>query len=83
MTAQNRRRIVTAVTVSAIVWVCLIIAASGFGGMMSLYTGEAAELPKWNGWAYFFFSAKEGAMLGAVLSLPLVIIVFILAWVAD
>jgi len=42
---------------------------------LSLYTGAANEVPKWNGWAYFFFSMKEFAIMGAVLAVPFAIVV--------
>ena len=37
--------------------------------------GKAEELPKWNGWSYLFFCAKEFAMMGAILTLPIAVII--------
>ena len=56
------------------VWLGLIAAAAAFGAFTSLYAGDASELPKWNGWGYLTFSAKEGAMFGFVLSWPIALI---------
>jgi len=66
--------------IATAVWASLIAAAWAFGGLMSFYTGITSELPKWNGWSYFFFCAKEGAMMCAVLfSLPFAAIVLLIA----
>lgn len=62
------------------VWLGLIAIASVLGGLMSLYTGPTSQLPKWNGWDYFLFCANEGAAMGAILTLPVAIIVYLVAW---
>ena len=69
--------------IAVIVWLVLIAAASILGGYSSLYTGIASELPKWNGWSYLLFCAREFAILGAVLTLPVAVLVFIGAWMAS
>jgi hypothetical protein len=53
-----------------------------FGASMSLFTGRAEELPKWNGFDYMLFCAREGAMLGTVAALPLAATAFMFAWIA-
>ena len=65
------------------VWFFLIALASIFGGFMSFFTGKAEELPKWNGWSYLFFSAKAGAMMGAILTLPIALITFVVSCLAT
>ncbi len=73
------RSVITAL----LVWCCFIFLASALGAFLSFYTGKAAELPNWNGWSYLMFSAKEGAMFGAILSWPLAIIALILSLLAS
>lgn len=65
---------------ATIAWLGLIAAATALGGFSSLFTGKVTELPKWNGWSYLVFCAREGAMLGTVLALPLALITFLFAW---
>jgi hypothetical protein len=73
------RALITAV----IVWLTLIALASLFGGVLSLYTGHVSEIPKWNGWSYFFFSVREIGLLGAILTLLIGVIVFFLNWASS
>ena len=81
MTPPARSGLVSGVVGSAMVgiliWLGLIAASAVFGSVMSLFTGESSELPKWNGWSYLAFCAKEGAMFGAVLTWPIALIVFL------
>jgi len=71
------------VVVALLVWCCLIFLASALGALLSFYTGKAAELPKWNGWSYLVFSAKEFAMMGAILSSPFAVIAFVVSLLAS
>jgi len=66
-----------------LVWCCFIVLASALGGFLSFYTGKAEELPKWNGWSYLIFSAKEGAMFGAILTWPLAIIALVFSFFSS
>ncbi len=50
------------------------------GGFLSIQTTAAGEMPKWNGWSYFFFSVKEIAMVGAMLALPLSLIILVVTY---
>jgi hypothetical protein len=71
------------ILIAIVVWMGLIGAAAAFGGFMSLYTGKASELPKWNGWSYLIFCAEQGAMFGAVLTWPIALVVFFVARVGS
>ena len=71
------------VVISMCVWVFFILLASAFGGLSSFYTGKAGEIPKWNGLSYFLFSAKEGAMMGAILTCPCAAIAFVVSYFAS
>ncbi len=70
-------------TIGILVWLALIAAATVYGGLMSLCTGNGAELPKWNGWFYLFFCAQQGAMFAVVLTWPIPIVVSIVAWIVS
>lgn len=76
-------RVVRCLVIGVLVWLGLTVAAAGFGGLMSLGAEEVSELPKWNGWSYFTFSVKEGAMFGVVLTWPIALIVFLVAMVRS
>lgn len=69
--------------IAIFVWLGLIAAAAAFGCFMSLYTGKASELPTWNGWAYLVFCAQEGATFGAILTWPIALFVWLLAWAGS
>jgi hypothetical protein len=82
-TAPKRRWFrVSPITVAAAVWLSLTALATVIGGCGSLYTGKAADIPQWNGWSYLLFCAREGAMLGGVLALPVALAVFVFLWIA-
>ena len=67
---------------AVLVWCFFIALATAFGGVMSFGTGKAEELPKWNGWFYLCFCAKEGAIFGTILTWPLALIAFVVSWLA-
>jgi hypothetical protein len=64
--------------IAVIVGTVLVTAAAFVGGVLSLFTGKATDLPQWNGWPYFFFCAREGAIFGAIVALPIAGVAFIL-----
>jgi hypothetical protein len=66
--------------IGLLVWLGLTIAASALGGILSLYTGDASELPQWNGWTYFLFGVAEGALFGAMFTWLIALLVFVIAW---
>ena len=57
--------------VTVLIWGLFITCATVFGATTSFYTGKAEELPKWNGWSYLFFSAREFAVMGVILTWPI------------
>jgi hypothetical protein len=63
-------------------WLGLILLGAAFGGLLSFGTGATTELPKWNGWSYFAFSAREGASFAAIVTWPvgLIVVVVSLQW---
>jgi hypothetical protein len=65
------------------VWFVFILLASAFGGLTSFFTGKAAELPKWNGLHYLLFCAKEGAMMGVIVTWPCGVIAFVVSYFAS
>jgi hypothetical protein len=69
-------------TIAISVWLSLTAAATALGGFASLYTGKASDLPQWNGWSYLLFCAREGAMVGGTLALPIALVVFLFLWFA-
>ncbi|QNN23775.1 hypothetical protein HED60_16360 [Planctomycetales bacterium ZRK34] len=69
-----------ALLVGITVYMGLIIAGFIFGGVLSFGTGSAEELPKWNGGAYLFFCAGEGAMFAAILTWPIGILASLVTW---
>jgi hypothetical protein len=71
MTPAPNRRWLVATKVAVCVWSGIVVAAGVFGAVMSRFTGDSTELPKWNGLDYLLFSAMEGAMIGAVLATPI------------
>ena len=50
---------------------------SGLMAVSSLYTGNAEDLPQWNGWDYFVFCAMEGATLGIILGAAITPVAFL------
>jgi hypothetical protein len=68
-------------TVSVIVLFLWILAGAILGGCLSFYTGKQGDVPKWNGWDYFWFSVGEFAMMSAILAIPVAFIAFCSAWV--
>ena len=71
--------IVWAAFAAFLVWLALVGVSATFGGLTSLFTGDSKQLPTWNGWSYFLFCAKEGAMFGAILTWPIALIAFVVA----
>lgn len=62
-----------------------IVAVSGLlAGVLSLYTGDEADLPKWNGVGYFVFCVGEGLFIGVPLGILFLLvgslIVFVWRW---
>jgi hypothetical protein len=78
-----RRLRMRALLISIAVWFDLILVGATWGGLGSFYTGKASELPKWNGWNYFWFAAKEGAIISSILSFPIAVIAFLIIWSAT
>ena len=76
-------RLWRSVIVASAVWCCFIGLAAMFGGILSLFTGKADELPTWNGWSYLAFSVKEGTMFGVILTWPFALIAFVLSYIAS
>lgn len=76
MHKRKRAHFLHAILAGVVTWSSLIVLASILGAVASCYTGKASELPKWNGWQYLLFSAKEFAKFGAVLSGPVAVAAF-------
>ncbi|MAT71788.1 MAG: hypothetical protein CMJ58_19950 [Planctomycetaceae bacterium] len=68
----------SALVKSAIIWLAVTVFAAVMGGALSVLTGNAKDLPVWNGIGYFLFCAKEGAMFGQFLAIPACLIGFAL-----
>lgn len=54
--------------------VAVVFAGGAIGGFSTFYTGNAEEIPKWNGVDYFIFGIRDGMFL----SLPLAAVLFLL-----
>jgi len=65
-----------ALLIGMAVWIGCILCGALSGGFLSSYTGKSEDLPKWNGWAYFWFCFGDFAKISAVLALPVAIIAF-------
>jgi hypothetical protein len=52
----------------------IVLVGGGLGGVLSLYTGNVEDIPKWNGLYYFVFGIKEGLFF----SIPLAVVFFFL-----
>jgi hypothetical protein len=78
--AMQRRYVSKPLIMAATTWFIQVGLAVLLGAIASLYTGRAEELPNWNGWSYMFFSARDFAMVGMVVALPMTLIVLCLTW---
>lgn len=66
--------------ISVTLWLGCIGAGAVLGAHLSFYSGERSQLPKWNGWDYLLFSAKESAILCGIFGIPIAVIAFCMAW---
>lgn len=69
--------------VAATVWFSLTIIAAICGGVLSMFTGKAGNLPQWNGWPYFIFCTKEGMLFGQLIAFPAAILALVVAWIIS
>jgi hypothetical protein len=83
MTPAPNRRWLVATKVAVCVWSGIVVAAGVFGAVMSRFTGDSTELPKWNGLDYLLFSAMESVMIGAVLATPIAAVTLCIARVCT
>jgi hypothetical protein len=75
------RALERALSFGIIAWVGLVLAGAVVGRLLSFGTGTASELPKWNGWSYLAFSAREGARAAEVLTWFVALVVFVVSLV--
>ncbi len=69
-----------ALKIGVIVWLGCIFASGLLGGWLSFFTGRQSEIPKWNGWNYFWFSVREFITMGALIGVPVAMTAFVIAW---
>ena len=63
-TTDSGSRLKAALKISGVIWVLIVVFFASLLGILSFYTGKSSEPPKWNGWAYLFFSIGEGLLIG-------------------
>ncbi len=62
---------------TAVTWIVIAAFAAVIGALLSFGTGDSDALPQWNSMEYLVFMSLGGALVGAMVGMPLALIVFI------